>query len=143
MASYELEISPKFFEQNADGTARQQKEYQNNIVRISKEGGFKHVTIDSCIMFVDGTGEMVRDSILRFLQTGRQILDRRRDITSRMYPNRPDLLSRIPQTNELTISKLANGGWVMTDTCNAARKYCRLIVKSIKQIAEGEGIPKE
>ena len=94
-------------------------------------------------MFVDGTGEMVRDSILRFLQTGRQILDRRRDITSRMYPNRPDLLSRIPQTNELTISKLANGGWVMTDTCNAARKYCRLIVKSIKQIAEGEGIPKE
>ena len=59
-----------------------------------------------------------------------------------MHPNRPDLLKRIPQDNELTIAKLADGGWVMTDICNAARKYHRLLVKSIKQIAEEEGIPK-
>ena len=31
----------------------------------------------------------------------------------------------------------------MTDTCNAARKYRRLLVESIKQIAEEEGIPKK
>ena len=31
----------------------------------------------------------------------------------------------------------------MTDTCNAARKYRRLLVEKIKQIAEEEGIPKE
>ena len=31
----------------------------------------------------------------------------------------------------------------LTDTCNAARKYHRLLVESIKEIAEGEGIPKE
>ena len=32
---------------------------------------------------------------------------------------------------------------MMTDTCNSARKYRRLIVEPIKQIAEEEGIPKE
>ena len=71
------------------------------------------------------------------------MLDRWRDLTSRMYPNRSDLLARIPQANELTISNLADGGWVMTDTYNAARKYCSLIFEIINQIAEEEGIPKE
>ena len=60
-----------------------------------------------------------------------------------MCPNWPDLLARIPQANKLTIVKLANSGWVTTDTCNDARKYRRLLVKSINQIAEKEGIMKE
>ena len=60
-----------------------------------------------------------------------------------MYPNRHDLLERIPQLNELIIAKLTDGGWVMTGTCNATRKYLRLIVKSIKQMAEEERIQKE
>ena len=71
------------------------------------------------------------------------MLDRCRDLTSRMYPNRPELLTRILQDNELTIAKLNDCGWVMTDTCNSARKYRRLLVESIKQIVEEEGIPKE
>ena len=60
-----------------------------------------------------------------------------------MYPNWPDLLARILQANELKNSKLADGGWVMTDTCNAVRKYCRMLVESINQIVEEKGIPKE
>ena len=86
---------------------------------------------------------MVRDITLRSFQTGRQMIDRWQEPTSIMHPNRPDLLERKPQANELTIVKLADGGWVMTDTCNAARKYRRLLVKPTKQIAEEEGIPKE
>ena len=143
LASNELARSPKFLDHNVDGTARLQKEFQNDIVRISKEGSFNHVTLDSYIMYVDGTGEMVRDRILRSFQTGRQMIDRWRDLTSRMYPNWPELLTRIPQANGLTISNLDYGGCVKTDSCNATRKYCRLLVESIKQIAEEEGIPKE
>ena len=86
---------------------------------------------------------MVRDSILQSFQTGRPMLDRWRDLTSRMFLNQPDLIARIPQATKLTIAKLADGGWLMTDTFNTARKYCRLLVGSIKQIAEEEGIPKE
>ena len=86
---------------------------------------------------------MLRESILWSFQTGRQMLDRWQELTSRMYLNSPDLLARIPQANELKIAKLADGGWVMTDTCNAASKYRRLLVKSTNQIAEEEGILKE
>ena len=105
---------------------------QKNIVRIAKEGGFKHSTLNSCILYVDGTREIVRDSILKSFRNSRQMLDRWRDLTSRMYPNRPDLLARITHANELTIAKIADGGWVMIDTCNSVRKYLRLLVKSIK-----------
>ena len=52
-------------------------------------------------------------------------------------------MAMIPQANELTIDKLSNVGWVMTDTCNTARKYHSLIVETIKQIAEEEGIQKD
>ena len=97
-------------EQHAVGTEIRQKEFQNNTVRIAREGGFKHVTLDSWIMSVDGTGEIVRYSIIRYFQTGRQMLDRWRDLPSIMYPNRPDLLARIPKANELTMSKIAYGG---------------------------------
>ena len=42
--------------------------------------------------------------------------------------------------HELTLAKLAKGGWIMTDTCNAARKYRRLLMESIKKIAEEDGM---
>ena len=63
--------------------------------------------------------------------------------TPKMYPNGPHLMERIPQANELTIAKLTNGGWMMTEIFNAARNYPRLLVESIKQIAEEVGILKE
>ena len=107
------------------------------------ESGFKHVTLDSCIFSVNDTIEMIRDSIRWSFQTGRKMLDRRQYLTSRMYPNRPEQLARIPLAKELTISKIDDGGWVMTDTCNAASKCLRLLIESIKQIAEEEGIMKE
>ena len=71
------------------------------------------------------------------------MLDRWRYLTSIMYPNRPELMTRTIQANELTIDKLVDVGWVMTDNLNAAGKYLRLLVESIKHIAEEEGITKE
>ena len=52
-------------------------------------------------------------------------------------------MARIPQANEFKIAKLDDGGWGVTDTCNATRKYRRLLVESIKQIEEEDGIPKD
>ena len=120
LASNKLTRSPKCLGKNSDGTERRQREFQNNISRIAKEGGFKHVTLDSCILSVDETLEIVRCSILWSFQTVRQMLDRWRDLTSIMYPNWPDLLTRIPQAYKLTISMHSNSGCVMTDTNNAA-----------------------
>ena len=56
LASDELARAPKFLEQHSEGTERWQKDFQHNIVSISKEGGFKHVTLESCILYVNGIG---------------------------------------------------------------------------------------
>lgn len=143
LASAELGRAPVFLEQHADGTSRRQIEFYNNIIRIAVEGGFKNVTLDSCILTKNGTGEMQRDGILLSFQSGRIMIQRWRDLTAKLYPNRPDLLERIPKAHELTLAKLAHGGCVMTDTCNAARKYRRLLMEAIKQIAEEDGMTVE
>ena len=140
LAAVELAKAPVYLEQHADGTSRRQIEFYNNIIRIAVDGGFKNVTLDSCILTRDGTAEMQRDGILRSFQTGRLMIQRWRDLTAKLYPNRPDLLARIPMAHELTLAKLAKGGWIMTDTCNAARKYRRLLMESIKKIAEEDGM---
>ena len=75
LVSNELAISPKLLEQHTDGTSRRQKECQNNIFSIVKEGGFKHVTLDYFILSVNGNREMVKYSTLQSFQTGRQMLD--------------------------------------------------------------------
>ena len=143
LAACELARAPVYLEQHADGTSRRQIEFYNNIIRIAIEGGFKNITLDACILTKDGTAEMQRDGILRSFQTGRLMIQRWRNLTAKLYPNRPDLLAQIPMAHELTLAKLAKGGWVMTDTCNAARLYRRLLMESIKQVAKEDGMTSE
>ena len=49
-------------------------------------------------------------------------------MTDREFPNRPDLLEMIPLPEDITLSKLGDGGAVITDTCNTARKLRRILV---------------
>ena len=63
-----------------------------------------------------------------------------REVTERLYPNRPDLLARIPASADLTIAKLAKGGWIMTDTCSAARRFRRLLKAEIHKIGKEMGM---
>ena len=39
-----------FIGHHTDGTNRRDIEFQNNIIRIAKDGGFKNVMLDSCIV---------------------------------------------------------------------------------------------
>ena len=55
-------------------------------------------------------------------------LRRWREVTAREFLDRPDLLAMIPLPNDITLSKLGDGGAVITDTCNAARKLRRILV---------------
>ena len=56
------------------------------------------------------------------------------EITKREYPGRQDLLYMIPSPFQLLIANIAMGGWIMTDTCNAARKFRRLLIEAITEI---------
>ena len=49
----------------------------------------------------------------------------------------------IPQSQALTLAKLANNGMVSTDTCNTARKTRRLLCDAIRKFAIEQGLGEE
>ena len=54
----------------------------------------------------------------------------------REFPNQPDLLALIPDTDKIDIKKLTNR-CITTDTCNSARKMRRILVDVVLQIDGG------
>lgn len=135
LAANILAKEPKWLQQHSDGTGIRQTQIGNNLVRIAAEAGYRTITLDNCILSKDETSECVRDSIITSFAEAARMLTKWREVTAIMYPGRQDLLDLIPLASELTIAKLAQCGWIMTDTCNAARKYRRLFVESIKEVA--------
>ena len=54
-----------------------------------------------------------------------------KEITMREFTDRPDILLLITDPDSINIDKLGDGGTITTDTCNAAQKFCRLLVEYI------------
>ena len=143
MAAYQLGHADKYVEHHSDGTQRRQISMQNSIIRIASDGGFKSVTLSSAILSEDDTGGMITEAILRTFKEGRAIIDVWRAITLREFPGRQDLMDILPMDSQLTLAKLAMGGWIMTDTCNPARRFRRLLIEAITRIAIEEGMDKD
>ena len=61
-----------------------------------------------------------------------------REITKREYPGQQDLLDMIPSPCQLFITNISEGGWIMTDTFNATRKFWRMLIEAITEIANKE-----
>ena len=141
LAAYQLALVPEYLQHHSDGTERRQIKMENSIIRIATDAGFKCVTLSSCILPEDGTAESCVTAIAQAFREGRELLDNWRDVTSRMYPNRPDLLALIPSSSLLTLAKLSNKSLLMTDTCATARKFRRLFADHIRQVALNNGIP--
>ena len=98
------------------------------------------VTLSSAILSEYETLEMVTKCIVRTFKEGHSMLTDWREITKREYPGRQDLLDMIPCPCQLSISNIYKGGWIMTDTCNATRKFRRLLFDTITEITKKEGI---
>ena len=58
----------------------------------------------------------------------------------REYPERTDLLQSLPHPSELSLAKLARGGWIMTDTCSPMQTFRRLFKEAVIKIAKDEGM---
>ena len=104
---------------------------ENSVICITKEGGFKCVTLSLCILLLpeDKTTETCVTTISQTFRERREILKEWKEITACMYHNQPDLLAAIPLPLELTLAKLNKDLLLMTDTCLAALKICRLFTK--------------
>ena len=60
-----------------------------------------------------------------------------------MYPGNVDLLAKLPDPSRLTLARLANNGFLMTDTCDTARKFRRQLRAVIEAEALEQGMTAE
>ena len=93
------------------------------------------MTLSYASLSDDETLEMVTKCIIRNLEEGHSMLTAWREITKREYFGQQELLDMIPSTFKLLIANIAQGDWIMTDTCNADRKFRRLLIEDITEIA--------
>ena len=129
-----------FLQIHADGTKRRQLDFQNAAVRIPHGDSNKPVCINSAIVPENETSAMLVSAITRSFKEGSTMLEYWRTVTAREYPGRQDLLDQIAEGSSLSLAKFAKGSLVMTDTCNAARKFRRLMIEAIKDAAKEEGM---
>ena len=140
LSAYLLAKVKVYSELFSDGTSRRQTSIQNLIIGFLEDGGFKTVTLSTSILAEDDTAVSLNESILRTFKEGRELLDKWQETTKRMFPGRDDILALIPRSVDLTLGKLGKNGMVMTDTCSTAQKFRRLLIDSITEICQGEGM---
>ena len=70
-------------------------------------------------------------SVIVQLNKLRDHVQRWKHVTTREFTDRYYLLDMIPSADRIAINKLGDGGTNTTDTCNAACKLRRLLVKAI------------
>ena len=113
---------------------------QNLVVAILSDSGFRRVALSGCIISEDESAASTLQAITGTFKESGALLEYWRDVTSHLYPNRKDLLDLIPRGTKLSLTKLGQRGFTMTDTCDTARKLRRLIAEEIKRVASQEGI---
>ena len=139
MAAYQLAIVETYDQLFTDGTSRRHTPMQNVVIGWMSEQGFKTLVLNNAILATNETGEAVTLSIIRAFKEGSKMIEIWREVTKRMFPDRDDLLDRLPLPTDLTLSKLAKGS-LMTDTCTTARKIRRLLVEAVTKAAKDSGM---
>ena len=91
----------------------------------------------------DGWVESGVASMHRTFSEGRDLLKNWRDINRCMFPYQQDLLDKLPDPMKLTLVRLAEYGWLITDTCNTAQKFWKLLRKVIESEAKENGMTED
>ena len=93
------------------------------------------ILFSASILPEDGTSEAIHDSIISFLEEKKEWLKKWQEVMARDYPGAKHDID----PEGLNLAKLAEGGNVMTDGCNGARKFNRLMVDTIRKLALKNG----
>ena len=141
LAAHQLSLAPTYLQHHSDGTALHQTQLENVVVRIAREGGYKYTTLNNCILPEDGCSDTIVTAISQAFREGRVHLKDWQETTKQLYPNCQDLLDQIALPLDLTLAKLADGGVIMTNTCDPARKLCHLFIQHIEAVALERGVP--
>jgi len=89
----------------------------NAIVRIVILGGFQNICLNSAILSEDKTSTMPTQTMLRKFREAKNTLKSWHQVTDHEYPDRDDLIQLLPPITDISVAKLAKGGWTMTLFC--------------------------
>ena len=120
LGGYRISKAVKVLEHHSDDTSRRGVSFGNSIRKIATKAGYENVALSLAIFAADGTAESGVAAIQRTFLEGRDLLNNWHDITRGMFPDRQDLLDKLPDPTKMTLARLANHGWLMTDMCKTA-----------------------
>ena len=140
LAAYNIAVADTLEQSHTDGTSVRQTAMQNFVVRATKDGVEKKITLSSCILSENESAESIASAILQEFAHARSLITQWMDATIKLYPDRIDLHESIPSVTRLCISRLGLKSFTTTDTCATARKLRRILNTSIHQIAQEKGL---
>jgi uncharacterized membrane protein len=140
-AAYEVALSKSIDQVHFDGTSRRQQEFNNLIPKVEdvfRPGQYRKITLDGCIVAVDGTAVNTAASFQNCFKEGGRLLNFLRAVFAELYPNN-NLINDIPTAEDLTFIKL-NNSFKTSDGCSTAVKLRREVEAEIKKIAREIGL---
>jgi hypothetical protein len=91
------------------------------------------------IIAPDGTAEEQSRAIISSSHNSSKLLKAWRDMTANMYPNKPELVNRIPKPDEMSPTKLL-GGFISHDNCAMANKTGVIVAEKILDVGQSTGL---
>jgi hypothetical protein len=110
------------------------------VLSLPDGGIFKSLILSTSTILKDELSETQCNSIVTTIEECGRMLARWAEVTEEMYP---DFQHDIPDKSEMSISKLAKGGLLTSDTCNTARKIRLLLCEKIEEAAREKGLPED
>ena len=93
------------------------------------------ILFSASILPESGSSEAIHDAIISFMDEKKEWLQKWQDVMTRDY----DGVEHDIDPEGLDLAKLGEGGNVMTDGCNGARKFNRLMVETINKLYKERG----
>jgi hypothetical protein len=110
---------------------------------VLRESGLRRITLSSCILAQDESSASIADAIIKEFKHGAALISQWRAATDLLYPDRPDLLSKLPLAKDLSMAKLGMDSFTTIDTCNGAQKIRRILNEQIKKVAKESGLSED
>ena len=90
------------------------------------------ILFSASILPESGTAEGTHDAIITFLEEKKEWMQKWQEVLARDFPDYEHNIDH----GGINLAKLGNGGNVMTDGCNGARKFNRMMVDTIRKKAK-------
>ena len=132
LAAYKLAKSLCVRQIGTDATSRKKLELlTSNVMITCPDGSVGPLIMSGAYIARGATSELEANGVLSMFERGREKLGWWIDIVREEYPGVDFGESAIPDPELCTLGRLGGGGAVTSDTCNQARKTCKILAQLI------------